>query len=340
MRFSDNVSRSFRHALVAITSFTFVLVAGCTGAIGDPSETSESTPSIARMGPESPATNAGGDAAIPSSSDAGVTSDGALPPSDAAPAAPDSAPSSPPSSSPDAGSPTVDSGAPKADSGAPKADSGTPPPADTGTSTSDTGTSSGTTSKTTLGKYVVTWYSFQDNTPVNSALSASGRPLIAYVSVAVPFRLLKDFGGTMNYGDKLYVEFLDGRVMPDGKKHTGWVQIDDYCGDSGDDSYCFQSVGGTKYPNVDLFIGDFTKSGMDSKACTGPAGSGAELTNVSTGTAGSAWIGDYGGSTLGSGKCGDLTTAKAQQGSCWDYTPPSSSISECAGCAGFSCTSW
>jgi hypothetical protein len=202
---------------------------------------------------------------------------------------------------------------------------------------SGSGGGTGTTTMTSIGKHVMTWYSFQDNTPVNSAISASGRPLIPYISVALPFRFLKGFGGTMNYGDKLYVEFLAGKTMPNGLKHTGWVQIDDYCGDGGSDAYCFQTMGGVSYPNVDLFIGDFTKSGMDPKACTGPAGSGTELTNVSSGTPGSAWIGSYGGSTLGSGKCGDFTTAKSQQGSCWDYTPP---VTSCSGCSTTSCSSW
>jgi hypothetical protein len=243
----------------------------------------------------------------------------------------------------DAGVPS-DSGA--SDSGATH-DSGTndsgTTPADSGTTHADSGPPSvdaGPTTKSPLGKYVVTWYSFQDNTPVNSALSASGRKLIPYISVAVPFRLLKPFGGKLNYGDRLYIQFLDGRTMPNGIKHTGWVQIDDFCGDSGDDSYCFQSVGGVSYPNTDLYIGDFTKSGMDPKACSGPAGSGQELTNVSTGDPGAAWIGDYGGRALGSGKCGDLSTAKPQQAGCWDYTPPASSASDCAGCASWSCTSW
>jgi hypothetical protein len=95
---------------------------------------------------------------------------------------------------------------------------------------------------TSLGQYVITWYSFQDNTPVNSAQSSWGRKLIPYISVAVPFHLLKDFGGTFNYGDKLYLEFLAGRTMPNGMKHTGWVEIDDFCGDNSDDSYCYQSV--------------------------------------------------------------------------------------------------
>lgn len=230
------------------------------------------------------------------------------------------------------------------DAGTPSTDASTPPTSDAGPPpATDGGTDSGSTTpatKSPLGKYVVTWYSFQDNTPVNSSLSASGRKLIPYISVAVPFRLLKPFGGKMNYGDKLYIDFLHGRTMPNGLKHSGWVQIDDYCGDGGDDSYCFQDVGGTKYPNTDLYIGDFTKSGMSPSACSGPAGSGQELTSVSTGDAGSEWIGDYGGRALGTGKCGDISTAKPQQGSCWDYTPPASSASDCATCTSASCTSW
>ncbi|GAC1353048.1 MAG: hypothetical protein NVS3B20_19340 [Polyangiales bacterium] len=211
----------------------------------------------------------------------------------------------------------------------------TPPPS---TTTTPSPTALPTTTSA-LGQYAVTWYSFQDNTPVNSALSSSGRVLAPYLSVAVPFRLLAPFGGTLNYGDQLYVQFLAGRTMPNGMKHSGWVQIDDFCGDSGDDSYCFQNIGGTSYPNVDLYIGDFTKSGMAS-TCSGPAGSGQDRTTVFTGSAGSAWIGNYGGRALGTGTCGDLTSAKLQQGSCWDYTPPASSVSQCAACAAYSCTSW
>ena len=192
--------------------------------------------------------------------------------------------------------------------------------------------------KASLGSYVMTWYSFQDNTPVNSSQSASGRELRPFVSVAVPFRLLKPFGGKLDYGDKIYVAFLHGRKMPNGKRHTGWVQIDDFCGDSGDDSYCFQKVGGKKYPNVDLYVGDFTQSGMTA-SCDGPAGSGQELTTVWTGKPKSAWVDDYGGAALGTGTCGDVKAAKAQQ-SCWDYTPPASSASACKDCTATSCTAW
>ena len=214
------------------------------------------------------------------------------------------------------------------------------PPAVTAAPSATTTPGADLASKTPLGQYVMTWYSFQDNTPVNSSLSASGRKLIPYISVAVPFRLLKAFGGTIAYGDHLYVDFLAGRTMPNGMKHTGWVQVDDFCGDSGDDSYCFQPVGGASYPNVDLYIGDFTKSGMSPTSCSGPAGSGQQLTKVSIGSAGPSWVGDYGGAALGSGKCGVLSAAKPQQGKCWDYTPPSSSASECASCTGASCAGY
>src|SRR5436305_3019565 len=75
---------------------------------------------------------------------------------------------------PDAASPSSDSGAVHMDSGVRPLDSGAPPPRDAGTD--------GPSGVTPLGKYVMTWYSFQDNTPVNSAQSASGRALYPYVS--------------------------------------------------------------------------------------------------------------------------------------------------------------
>ncbi len=337
---------SHRHSLVS-AAVCALLFAGCAVATGDEASISggrhdagQGPPSTtAPPDPGTPVADAGDPAdpapipKDPGDGDSGVLDSG----SGGAPVADSGSGWKKPWGDSGGGSPTDSSGTPPGDTGSGGGDTGSGG-GDTGSGGgSDTG---GTTTKTLLGKYVVTWYSFQDNTPTNSALSASGRPLYPYISVAVPFRLLKSFGGKLDYGDKLYIEFLDGRTMPNGMKHTGWVQIDDFCGDSGDDSYCFQSVGGTKYPNTDLYIGDFTKSGMDPKACTGPAGSGGELTNVSTGTPGSAWISDYGGSTLGSGKCGDTATAKSQQGACWDYTPPASSASECKGCTSTTCKSW
>lgn len=169
--------------------------------------------------------------------------------------------------------------------------------------------------------FVMTWYSFQDNTPCNSTATASQRGLIPYVSVALPFRYMKDKGGPLSYGDKIYVHYLDGRVMPNGSKHTGWVQIDDFCGDGGDDSYCFQRMNNTLYPNVDLYIGDFKASGMKCDH-TGPAGSGQELTKVTIGTPPppGKWVTNYGGAATGTGPCGDCVAAKKEQ-CLWHYTP-------------------
>lgn len=172
-----------------------------------------------------------------------------------------------------------------------------------------------------LGDFVMTWYTFQDNTPCNSTASSSERPLIPYVSVAVPFRFLKSHGGPLNYGDQLYLKFLDGRKMPNGSNHTGWVQLDDFCGDSGDDNYCYQKVGGTKYPNVDLYVGDYTKSGMGCDG--GPAGGGQEKSEVLMGPAPPGrMVNDYGGAAKGAGRCGDCNAAQKEQPKCqWHYTP-------------------
>ena len=193
-----------------------------------------------------------------------------------------------------------------------------------------------TTGLSVLGDHVLTWYSFQDNTPSNSAMSASGRKLIPYRSVALPFRLLRAFGGSLDYGTSIYVAFLAGRTMPSGRQHDGWVQLDDFCGDNQDDSYCYQTLSGTQYPNIDLWIGDFTQSGMDPKRCDGPAGSGQELTKLYTGTAPSDLI-DYGGRSIGVGKCGDSAAARAEQSGCWDYTPPAETVSYCSSCSASTC---
>jgi hypothetical protein len=200
-----------------------------------------------------------------------------------------------------------------------------------------------------LERHVLTWYTFQDNTPVNSLFSASDRPLKPFSSVAVPRRELKVNGGTLDYGDKLYLAFLDGRPMPNGTKHTGWVQVDDFCGDAGDDTYCYQKIPEGTFPNVDLYIGDFTKTGMMASAtgdCDGPAGSGQELTDVYSGVPGASFRTDYGGATLGTGKCGDKLAARKEQkgttaageGGCWGYDAQDSE-SDCAMCTATTCAS-
>jgi hypothetical protein len=174
---------------------------------------------------------------------------------------------------------------------------------------------------------VVTLYTFQDNSACNSTMTASGRALIPYVSVALPFRYVLPYGqGPFHLGDKIYVEFLDGRTMPNGTQHTGWVQIDDFCGDNGDDSYCFQYGN----PNVDLYIGDFAQSGM-SCPFSGPGGDGQEDTEVFFGPAPAGqFLTSYGGAAMGEGECGDCDFGKTvQPPACWHYDPGDTNVEYC-----------
>lgn len=153
---------------------------------------------------------------------------------------------------------------------------------------------------------------FQDNTPNNSLESASGRELKPYQSVAVPFRHLKKFGGKLEFGQNMKIKFLEGKKMRNGAIHSGWVTLDDFCGDNHKDSYCYQSCSKGKCANIDLFIGDFTAS-MSCKD-GGPAGSGTEETTVTLGVAppGALDI-DYGvPASNGNRKC-DYNAAKRDQ---------------------------
>lgn len=188
------------------------------------------------------------------------------------------------------------------------------------------------------GSAVVTLYTFQDNSACNSTMTASGEPLVPYVSVALPFRYLTDLGGgPFTMGEAIHVAFLEGRAMPDGSLHSGWVRIDDFCGDGGDDSYCLQ--GGL--PNVDLYVGDWAESGMSCEAgdledwgtggFSGPGGGGQEHTTVSFGPApdGEPAAG-YGGAAMGVGNCGDCEYARTiQPPACWHYDPGDENIEYC-----------
>lgn len=151
-------------------------------------------------------------------------------------------------------------------------------------------------------------------------------------------------------GDHLFVKFLEGRTMPNGRKHTGWVRIDTFCGDMGDDSYCSQEWEGRKYPILDLYIGSWPKSGQKCNGngeMTGPGGRGQELTEVMFGPApADKFNTKYGGAAKGTVACNDCvracvvqsgmslaacaaeikkgqnrTTAKQFQNKCWWYTP-------------------
>jgi hypothetical protein len=180
------------------------------------------------------------------------------------------------------------------------------------------------------GNAVVTAYTFQDNSACNSIMTSSGRPLVPYVSVALPFRYLRSLGGgPFELGDEIFVSFLAGRAMPSGARHTGWVRIDDFCGDRGDDEYCFQDG----EPNVDLYIGDWARSGMTcladdlrdegSGTFSGPAGDGQEDTAVHFGPAPTGdLVESYGGRAMGEGACGDCGFGKTvQPPACWHYDP-------------------
>jgi hypothetical protein len=120
-------------------------------------------------------------------------------------------------------------------------------------------------------------------------------------------------------------------------------------GHAGDDAYCYQDIPQGKFPNVDLYIGDFTKSGMMATAdgdCIGSAGPGQDLTDVYTGNAGTNFRTEYGGATLGTGKCGDKLAARKEQkgtttpgeGGCWGYDAQDSEA-DCANCTPSTCAS-
>ncbi len=202
----------------------------------------------------------------------------------------------------------------------------------------DSGTEGDSEELEEWGEAVVTLYTFQDNSACNSSMSASDRALIPYVSVALPFRYLTDFGGEpLSMGEVIHVAFLEGRVMPDGTAHSGWVRIDDFCGDGGDDSYCLQG----ELPNVDLYIGDWAVSGMScdaadpeewgSGAFSGPGGDGHEQTMVSRGAVPeSEPASGYGGAPLGAGRCGSCEDGQeVQPPACWHYDPGSENIEYC-----------
>ncbi len=170
------------------------------------------------------------------------------------------------------------------------------------------------------GKMIMTFFDFDTTTPANANSSSSGASLIPYVSCAVPFRFLKSKGGgPFEIGDWIKLKFLEGRVMPNKKKHTGWVKITTFCGDSNIDSYCIKTVDGQSSPttnaygSVDLYIGEWKSSGQkcngDSTA-QGPAGNGLQLTEVYAGPPPSGQaIESYGGKAIGSGQCNNVVQA-------------------------------
>jgi len=120
--------------------------------------------------------------------------------------------------------------------------------------------------------------------------------------------------------------------MPNGV-HTGYVRVDDFCGDNSNDSYCFYKVGKKKVPGIDIYIGDITTSGYSTSGkCDGPAGNGK--TAVKLYIAGNApenmrRTDGYGTRAKGTGRCGDHQSARREHGSCYFYKAPESSVKWC-----------
>lgn len=171
------------------------------------------------------------------------------------------------------------------------------------------------------GNAIITTFTFENNTPANANTSASSKPLVPFVSVALPFKFMKEKGGgPFSYGDWLYLKFLDGKRVGIGasaKTHTGWVRLDTYCGDSNRYDYCIKDYNGKKYTKIDLYIGPFKKSGqkcMGDGSTTGPAGKGEEFTEVKYGPPPTGkGVESYGIPAKGPGKCNDVVAACVAQ---------------------------
>ena len=164
-----------------------------------------------------------------------------------------------------------------------------------------------------VGSVIQTFFTSDNNTPASTNTSASGKLMEPYVSCALPFSfLVEKGGGPFKYGDWLHLKRLEGKLV-NGKKHTGWVRIDTYCGDLGDYSYCLKDFNGKKYASVDLFIGPFKKSGQvcnGKGSTTGPAGSGLEFTQVKFGPPPTGkGVATYGLAARGTALCNDVVSA-------------------------------
>ena len=135
-----------------------------------------------------------------------------------------------------------------------------------------------------IGNVMQTYYSRDNNTPAGTNTSASGELMIPYVSCALPFSFFTEkSGGPYGYGDWFELDSLRGQQLPNGKKHTGFLQAVTYCGDFDDFTYCIKDHNGKKYSSIDVYIGPFKGSGQkcDGKgSTTGPAGSGLTFTGV------------------------------------------------------------
>lgn len=175
---------------------------------------------------------------------------------------------------------------------------------------------------------MLSWYSWQNNSPCNSRISSSGKPLVPYKHVAVP----KSMHGAFPLGTKLFIDGLRGKSTA-GETHSGWVEVADTCEETGSTTCYFQPP--KSLPLVKLYIGDFTKA---KAKCLGTMSRAPKIginygtskqwslpleTTIScrrTPTASErSFNRGYGGSAMGNSKfkCGDCSAAKTQLGSCY-----------------------
>jgi hypothetical protein len=76
----------------------------------------------------------------------------------------------------------------------------------------------------TRGRGIMTWYSFEDN---ESTVGSFDNKLKPFVSVA------RSHSSRVPLHARLFIPKLKGFPMGNGKRHDGWVRVDDECRGSG-----------------------------------------------------------------------------------------------------------
>ena len=180
--------------------------------------------------------------------------------------------------------------APKKTPKTPKASSSTT------SATTVSGSAPNLAGKTLLWKTKCTWYSSNDNTPCASAVSSKGKELVPYVSLAIARKFINEGSSNdakkVKYGEWVFIPQMKGRMVKN-KPHTGWLRVDDKCGDfdgAGKDpnAHCYIDNAQTA-PKVDMFIGLFSATMTCANgSTTGPGGSGQDPIDVYRGTPTSA----------------------------------------------------
>lgn len=174
----------------------------------------------------------------------------------------------------------------------------------------------------------LSWYSWQNNRPCNTAISSTGKQLVPFRSIAIP----KSMERAYPIGTQLFIDGLKGKSTAGMETHSGWVEVADFC-QEGASVTCYMNPPNS-IPIVRLYIGDFQKAHA---TCTGTT-SRAPSIAINYGTS-KAWflpmsttisckkkpaLGErafnrnYGGAAVGSGGvCGMCTTGKTVLGACY-----------------------